>query len=525
MDEIKAIILDFDGNLYNNVSAMKAATEDALKRYEVDYDAATALAETTRLIEKMQTSALSKIILNAWELLKDVGYLEGRKFLEKAEIVFFAYTLYKEYTKESTLFDGVAELLKGAKNSYKLAIVTSGSRVDTIEILKQFDIFQYIDTIISADDVTQTKPNPEGLQKVLESFNLSPNQAVYVGDLVLDIKAGKNCGVRTIAVATGLVPKSDLEAEMPFKTIRHVTELANVLPRLPKVKIDIDADLNKSIVERREIIPISQEKKVPFTERLKSITIEDVKSLLKHPLEFIRDKLDAYLEELGTTNLQEALSVFEEVEDDLLRVLGLIAIHALNDRLDDVLFKMFQAKYGAYLGYLNYDFIEQTAKTVFPDAFYDEIRTSLLTVTKNILPENVYNRLSSMDPYDFISYILDGVKIGMTDLGMQPFDIREFIGDKVGDDEMGIIEFIWELARTLFSVILNVLAIPIKLSLKQSTPIVKDALQVTLESVSRIVDSIDTNIFKQSEKFGKLGEILQKLTASKEPEEPEDKGQ
>jgi len=522
MDEIKAILLDFDGNLYNNVSAMKAATEDALKRYEVDYDATVALAETTRLIEKIQTSALSKIILNAWELLKDVGYLEGRKFLEKAEIVFFAYTLYKEYTKESTLFEGVPELLKVAKNSYKIAIVTSGSRIDTVELLKQFEIFQYVDVIISADDVTQTKPHPEGLEKALEALGIKPNQAIYVGDLVLDIKAGKNAGVRTIAVATGLVPKTDLEAEMPFKTIRHVTELSNVIPKLPQLKIDINADLNKGIQERREITPISQEAKVSFSERLKSITIEDVKTLLKHPFEFIRDKLDSYLKELGTTNLQDALTVFEEVEEDLLRVLGLVAIHALNERLDEILFKMFQAKYGAYLGSLNYEFIEQTAKTVFPDAFYNELRIALLTITKNILPENVYNRLLSMDAYDFISYILDGVKIGMTNLGMQPFDIQEFIGDKVGEDEMGIIEFIWEMVRTMFSVVLNILAIPIKLTLKQSTPILKDALQVTLESIARIIDSVDTNIFKKSEKFGKLGEILQKLTASNVPEEPKD---
>ncbi|HUX98367.1 MAG TPA: HAD family hydrolase [Candidatus Deferrimicrobium sp.] len=520
MDEIKAIILDFDGNLYNNVVAMKAATEDALKKYEVSYDSDKALAETTRLIEKIKTSALSKIILNAWELLADVEYLEGRKFLEKAEIVFYAYTLYKDYVKESTLFSGVPELLKDAKKRYKIAIVTSGSRVDTIEVLKQFDIFQYFDEIISADDVENTKPHPEGLLKILQKFQILPNEAVYAGDLVLDIKAGQNAGIPTIAVSTGLVPRSDLEAEKPTKIIRHITELTKILPGLTPIAIDIEADFTKEIKERREPKPASEEPKISFTDKLKSITIDDLKDLLKHPLEFIRDKLNEYMKELSAGEVKEALTVFEGVEEDLLRVLGLISIHALNERLGNVLMKMFQTEYGAYLGYLNYEFMVETIKTVFPDAFFDEIRDILVIVTHDLLPENVYTRLAAMKSYDFMGYILDGAKLAMRDLGMQTFELREFIGDKFSDDEMGVIEFVWELVKTIFSVTINIMAIPMKITLQQSKPMVKEAIQVTLESFSRILETVDTNILTKTEKFGKLGEFLQKLVPkTKGPDE------
>ncbi|MHA1649577.1 MAG: HAD family hydrolase [Candidatus Helarchaeota archaeon] len=523
MDEIKAIILDFDGILYNNITAMKAATEDALKRYEVSYDAEKALTETTRLIEKIRSSALSKIILNAWELLKEVEYLEGRKFLEKAEIVFYAYTLYKDYTKECTLFSGVPTLLQDAKSRYKIAIVTSGSRADTKELLKEFNIFQYVDAFISADDVESTKPDPEGILKILDELQIDPKQAIYIGDLPLDIKAGKNAGVKTVAVATGLVPKVELEKEMPDTIIRHITEITKIIPGLSPIEVDIEADLTKEIKERREFVPISEEARPSFRDRLKSITIDDVKELLKHPLDFLREILNKYLEEIGTTNLQDALTVFEGVEEDLLRVLGLVTIHAVNERLDDVLFKLFQTEYGAYLGHLNYEFIEQTTLTVLPDTLFAEIRDTLITITKDILPETVFNNLSAMAPYDFMKYIFEGIKLGMTDLGMQPFEIREFIGDKFTDDEMGVIEFIWELIRTIFSVTLNILAIPMKLTLKQSTPILKDAIQVTLESYSRIFDTINTNIFEKSEKFGRFGEILQKIfPKSQEPDENTD---
>jgi HAD superfamily hydrolase (TIGR01549 family) len=523
MDETKAIILDFDGTLYNNISAMKAATTDALKRYEVEYNAEVALTETTLLIEKMRSSALSKILLKAWELLGEVEYLEGRQFLEKAEIVFYAYTLYKEYTDQCTLFAGVPELLRDLKSKYKVAIVTSGSRADTIELLEKFNIYQYIDAFISADDVENTKPDPEGINKILGELQTSPKEAVYVGDLVLDIKAGKNAGLKTIAVSTGLVPRKILEAEAPDKIIRHIAEIGTVIPNLNPLDINIEADLAKEIEERREFVPISEEKRPSFTARLRTITIDEIKDLLQHPLGFLREKLMDYLEELGTTNLQDALTVFDGAEDDLLRVLGLITLHALNQRLGDVLYKMFQTEYGGYLGYLNYQFIEQSTLTLFPDVFFAEIRDTLVTITRDMLPETVFTRLSEMKPYEFVRYIFDGIKLGMMDLGMQTFEVSEFVGDKFSDDEMGVIEFIWELVRTLFTVTLNVLAIPMKLMIKQSTPILKDAIRVTLESYVRIFESINTNILEKSEKFGRLGEIIQKIIPkSEEPDENED---
>jgi hypothetical protein len=101
----------------------------------------------------------------------------------------------------------------------------------------------------------------------------------------------------------------------------------------------------------------------------------------------------------------------------------------------------------------------------------------------------------------------------MIDLGMQAFEIREFIGDKFPDDEMGVIEFIWELFKTLYTIVLNALSIPMKLTLKQSAPMIRDAIRLSLDSLARSIDAINTNILEKTEKFGKLGEILEKFTS------------
>lgn len=48
------------------------------------------------------------------------------------------------------------------------------------------------------------KPNPGMIQKIMAQYQLAPNQCVMVGDSDVDIGAGKNAGVLTALVRTGL---------------------------------------------------------------------------------------------------------------------------------------------------------------------------------------------------------------------------------------------------------------------------------------------------------------------------------
>ena len=56
IDEKKAIIFDWDGTLYNNVPAIKTATQDVLTQFEIDHDVDEAVSEFLDLMEKIDTS-------------------------------------------------------------------------------------------------------------------------------------------------------------------------------------------------------------------------------------------------------------------------------------------------------------------------------------------------------------------------------------------------------------------------------------------------------------------------------------
>lgn len=55
------------------------------------------------------------------------------------------------------------------------------------------------------------KPYPEGVQQILKDFSCPPNKAVIVGDrLDTDVLCGKNAGINTAVVLTGVTKEKDI---------------------------------------------------------------------------------------------------------------------------------------------------------------------------------------------------------------------------------------------------------------------------------------------------------------------------
>jgi len=84
-----------------------------------------------------------------------------------------------------------------------VGIVTSKLRrnaVLTLEVCAlPTDLF-----MISLDEVVHPKPDPEGIQKALLHFHVTPEETLFVGDTVYDYRAGKNAGVQTALVSWSL---------------------------------------------------------------------------------------------------------------------------------------------------------------------------------------------------------------------------------------------------------------------------------------------------------------------------------
>jgi phosphoglycolate phosphatase len=93
---------------------------------------------------------------------------------------------------------GLRELLTFLRPLVKTAIATN--RTTTIgQVLSLHGLRSCFDLVVSALDVAHPKPHPESLHKIIDHFKLRPEQAVYVGDSIVDAEAACRAGIPLIA--------------------------------------------------------------------------------------------------------------------------------------------------------------------------------------------------------------------------------------------------------------------------------------------------------------------------------------
>lgn len=137
--------------------------------------------------------------------------------------------------------DGASELLERLKSEgYKLAIATNRSFWSTKIILQELNAEKYFDAVLTKDEVDLPKPNAEILERLIKEFGLELSQAIYVGDMTVDVETGKNAGVATIAVTTGSSTREELEQLNPFKVIENVLGVAGVLDEVNSFVLEGD---------------------------------------------------------------------------------------------------------------------------------------------------------------------------------------------------------------------------------------------------------------------------------------------
>jgi len=101
---------------------------------------------------------------------------------------------YSPFIKAMVMEPGLKELLGFLKPLYGLAVATN--RSNTIgKVLEVNGLTPYFDIVVSSLDVRNPKPHPESIFKILDFFQLAPDQSVYVGDSAIDSETSRAAGV------------------------------------------------------------------------------------------------------------------------------------------------------------------------------------------------------------------------------------------------------------------------------------------------------------------------------------------
>ncbi|MHA1449858.1 MAG: HAD family hydrolase [Candidatus Hodarchaeales archaeon] len=137
------------------------------------------------------------------------GFSRIRNFFFTASVIRKIAKIYHDVP----LFDDVIPSLDriATDTDFKMGIVSMASKKQIDESLTKTGILEYFEVIITRDDVTKSKPDPQGVLKACSEMNIPPEECYMIGDLPFDVMAAKTAGATPVCVTTGIARKSVLE--------------------------------------------------------------------------------------------------------------------------------------------------------------------------------------------------------------------------------------------------------------------------------------------------------------------------
>jgi beta-phosphoglucomutase len=143
--------------------------------------------------------------------------------------------------KEYHALPGAEEFVRGLWRHYPLAICSGALREEIEAMLEGIALRDCFMTIVSAEDVSVGKPDPQGYLMCMERMSeiaratLKPADCLVVEDAPSVIKTVKAAGFPTLAVSSSHSMEKLADAKWRVKTL----EPAEVLKQIPKLKIEV----------------------------------------------------------------------------------------------------------------------------------------------------------------------------------------------------------------------------------------------------------------------------------------------
>ncbi len=104
-------------------------------------------------------------------------------------------------TRRFGLFPDVLPTLTQLKPKYQLGLVTNAYRLYAEAEMKMLGLDQWWDVVVMSSDHGISKPAPELFHLALEQLQVSPAEAIYVGDSIEhDVAGARNAGLEVVHI-------------------------------------------------------------------------------------------------------------------------------------------------------------------------------------------------------------------------------------------------------------------------------------------------------------------------------------
>ncbi|MDQ6786887.1 MAG: HAD family phosphatase [Acidobacteriota bacterium] len=195
---IKGILLDFNGVIINDEPLQMRAYQEILKSEGIDLTEEEYLEslgmDDKALVESAHARLGREISPVNLQKLIDAKTEKWRGFVER----------------EIPMFDGVENFVRKMEKDFALGIVSMARREEIDFILNEKDLRDCFSVVVSAEDVSNHKPNPECYRKGFKLLDAArtrhghnpivQSECLVIEDSPQGIMAGRGAGLKTLGI-------------------------------------------------------------------------------------------------------------------------------------------------------------------------------------------------------------------------------------------------------------------------------------------------------------------------------------
>jgi beta-phosphoglucomutase len=204
MDGSRAVLWDLDGTLVDSEEFHWLSWRDTLRAEGVDLTYEQFLASFGQRNDRILATWLPAMDPERARRIGDDKEAEYRRLVE-------AHGL-------QPLPGARAWLVALREAGWKQSIASSAPGQNVITMLRVLGLESHLDAIVSAEDVTIGKPDPQVFLKAAEKLATAPGRCIVVEDAAAGVEGGRRGGMRTI----GVTRNGTLDADLVVQSLEQL---------------------------------------------------------------------------------------------------------------------------------------------------------------------------------------------------------------------------------------------------------------------------------------------------------------